>query len=95
MWAEEMFGDLKGNGFGRESPCLIHFLRLSRLTLAAVLLYVWLVAAGSRAIRNGQRPLVDRAGRRDLSIFLTGLRLVERCPTNTWPISAKFIPALG
>jgi len=30
-----------------ESTHLVHFLRLSRLTLAVVLLYVWLVAEGS------------------------------------------------
>jgi len=95
MWVEEMFGDLKSNGFDLESTHLIHFLRLSRLTLAVVLLYVWLIAAGSRAIKNGRRHLVDRAERRDLSIFQIGLRLVERCLTNTWPISAKFIPTFG
>lgn len=87
MWIEEMFGDMKGNGFDLESTHLIHFLRLSRLTLAVVLLYVWLIAEGSRIIKNGQRHLVDRADRRDLSIFQIGLRWVERCLTNAWPLS--------
>jgi hypothetical protein len=50
MWVEETFGDLKGNGFDLESTHLRHFLRLSRLTLAVVLLYVWLVSMGSQAI---------------------------------------------
>jgi len=95
MWVEEMFGDLKGNGFDLESTHLVHFLRLSRLTLAVVLLYVWLIAEGSWAIKKGQRHLVDRTDRRDLSIFQIGLRLVERCLTNAWPIPTKFIPTFG
>jgi len=95
MWIEEMFGDLKGNGFDLESTHLGHFLRLSRLTLAVVLLYVWLVSTGSRAVKNGQRRLVDRAERRDLSIFQIGLRLVERRLTNALPISIQMIPILG
>ena len=43
MWIEEMFGDFKKHGFDLESTMLRHFLRLSRLTLAVALLYVWLV----------------------------------------------------
>ena len=48
MWIEEVFGDLKSNGFDLEVVRLRHFLRLSRLTLAVALLYVWLVAFGSK-----------------------------------------------
>jgi hypothetical protein len=76
MWIEEMFGDMKGNGFDLESTHLRHFLRLSRLTLAVALLYVWLIAMGSKVIKDGQRRLVDRAERRDLSLFQIGLRSV-------------------
>ena len=82
MWIEEMFGDLKGNGFDLESTHLLHFARLSRLTLAVALLYVWLVSTGARTIKNGQRHWVDRKDRRDLSIFRIGLRWIERCLTN-------------
>jgi hypothetical protein len=59
MWIEETFGDLKGNGFDLESTHLRHILRLSRLTLAVVLLYVWLLAFGSHVIKSGQRHLLD------------------------------------
>jgi len=38
MWTEEMFGDLKGHGFDLESTHLQYISRLSRLTLAVVLL---------------------------------------------------------
>ena len=85
MWIEEMFGDMKDHGFDLESTMLRHFERLSRLTLAVSLLYVWLISIGTRTIRNGLRELVDRKDRRDLSIFQIGLRFIERCVTNVQP----------
>jgi hypothetical protein len=89
---EEMFGDLKGHGFDLESSHLRHFLRLSRLTLAVVLLYVWLIAFGSRVIKNGQRSLVDRVDRRDFSIFRIGWNMIERLLTNSQSFSVTFVP---
>jgi hypothetical protein len=85
MWIEEMFGDLKKNGFDLERTMLRHFDRLSRLTLAVALLYIWLISIGTRTIRDGLRVLVDRKDRRDLSIFQIGLRFIERCVTNALP----------
>lgn len=82
MWIEEMFGDMKKHGFDLELTMLRHFDRLSRLTLAVALLYVWLVSIGTRTIRDGLRNLVDRSDRRDLSIFQIGLRFIERCVVN-------------
>lgn len=90
MWIEEMFGDMKGHGFDLESTRLRHFLKLSRLTLAVVLLYLWLIAFGSQIIKSGQRRLVDRNDRRDLSIFQIGLRSLERRLTNQESISISF-----
>lgn len=86
MWIEEMFGDFKKHGFDLESMMLRHFMRLSRLTLAVVLLYIWLMSVGGRTVRNGLRQLVDRVDRRDLSIFQIGLRFVERKLTNALPL---------
>jgi hypothetical protein len=85
MWIEEMFGDFKKHGFDLESTMLHHFLRLSRLTLAVALLYVWLISVGGRTNRQGLRHLVDRSDRRDLSIFQIGLRIIERRLTNELP----------
>ena len=82
MWVEEMFGDFKKHGFDLERTMLRHFDRLSRLTLAVALLDVWLISIGTRIIRNGLRPLIDRTDRRDLSIFQIGLRFIQRCITN-------------
>lgn len=92
MWVEEMFGDLKGHGFHLADTHLQHVARLSRLTLAVVLLYLWLIATGTRVIRNGQRYWVDRRERRDLSIFQIGLRWVERRLTNACPVPIPLSP---
>jgi len=92
MWIEEMFGDFKQHGFDLESTHLRHVLRLSRLTLAVALLYVWLVSFGSQVIKKGQRPLVDRSDRRDLSIFRIGYNMVERYLTNCRPLSIRLVP---
>jgi hypothetical protein len=78
MWADEMHGDFKRHGFDLESTMLRDFLRLSRLTLAVALLYVWLISAGARTINQGLRHLVDRHDRRDLSSFQIGFRYVQR-----------------
>ena len=90
MWIEETFADLKRNGFDLESTHLRNFLRLSRLTLAVILLFVWLVAFGSRIIKSGKRALVDRNDRRDYSIFRIGRNMVERLLTNHLPIRISF-----
>jgi hypothetical protein len=81
-WIEEMFGDFKKHGFDFEKTRLCHFQRLSRLTLAVAILYVWLVSVGTKTIHSGDRHLVDRNERRDLCIFQIGLRFIERCRTN-------------
>jgi hypothetical protein len=92
MWIEEMFGDVKGHGFHLEDSHLRHWLRLSRLTLAVALLYVWLVALGSRVIKNSQRSLVDRVDRCDYSIFRIGFNMAERRLANAESFSITFVP---
>lgn len=91
MWIEEMFGDLKAHGFDLERTHLRHFMRLSRLTLAAALLYVWLVAFGSHVIKTGLRCQVDRVDRRDLSIFRIGYRMIENRLANERAFSISFV----
>jgi hypothetical protein len=75
-----------------ESSHLRHFLRLSPLTLAVVLLYLWLVGLGSNVIKNGLSSLVDRADRRDFSIFRIGYNMAERWLANVQPFSISFVP---
>jgi len=90
MWIEEMFGDMKGHGFDLESTHLRNFLRLSRLTLAVVLLYIWLLSFGSRVIKNGQRRLVDRNDRRDYSLFRIGWNMADRRLSNEEGLQISF-----
>jgi hypothetical protein len=92
MWLEEMFGDFKGHGFDLESTHLRNFQRLSRLTLLVVLLYLWLIARGSQAIKAGHRHLVDRRERRDLSVFRIGTSIIERYLVNQRRFSIRWIP---
>jgi hypothetical protein len=89
MWIEEMFGDMKRHGFDLESTMLRHADRLSRLTLAVSLLYVWMVSMGTRTIQDGLRHLVDRKDRRDLSIFQIGLRFIDRQLLNSLPFGVS------
>lgn len=94
MWIEEMHGDLKAHGFYLENSHLQSFTRLSRLTFAVVLLYLWIVLEGAKIIKIGQRHLVDRNDRRDLSVFQIGLRWLERRLTLSLPISfSTFSPS--
>jgi len=82
MWCEELHGDIKKHGFDLESTMLHDFLKLSRLTLAVAILYVWLISVGTTTIHAGFRHLVDRNERRDLCIFQIGLRFIQRRLTN-------------
>lgn len=94
MWIEEMFGDLKDNGFDLESTHLRSVFKLHRLTFAVVLLFLELVTSGSKIIKNGLRHLVDRADRRDLSIFRIGLYMRERHLANSHNLVLDFFPLL-
>lgn len=91
MWIEEMFGDWKRHGFDFQSTHVRHPERLSVLTLAIALLYIWLMFDGIKLVRSGKSSWVDRSDRRDLSIFQIGLRWIERCLTNSIPFSVSFL----
>lgn len=93
-WIEETFGDLKDNGFDLESSRLRSVMHLQRLTLAVMLLYLDMLATGSRAIKNGLRRLVDRTHRRDLSIFRIGFYIRDRYLANDLPFTIHLLPIL-
>ena len=95
MWVEELFGDLKGHGFDLEATHLQSLDRLSRLSLAAMIVYVWLIALGSRVIKRGLRYLVDRRDRRDKSLFRIGWDWIERCFALNDRIPLTFSPVFG
>jgi hypothetical protein len=98
MWVEELFGDLKGHGFDLEATHLQDLGRLTGLALAAMIVYVWLIALGSHVIKRGLRYLVDRRDRRDKSLFRIGWDWIERClaldnriPLTFRPVCRKVI----
>ena len=92
MWIEEMFGDWKRHGVDIETTHLCHEACLSRITFAVALWYLWLVTRGVQAIKAGQRHLVDRRSRRDLSVFRIGLYLINRCCARSNPFTIHLIP---
>jgi len=92
MWIEELFLDLKSHGFNLESSHLRSFRRLSRLTLAVALLYVWLVTEGSQALIQGRSALVDRTDRRDLSIFRICRELIDQALSWGEAFVVDFLP---
>jgi hypothetical protein len=92
MWIEEMFGDLKKHGFDLEASHLRHFLRLSRLTLAVCLLYLWIVALAEHVVTFGLTAEVDRSDRHDLSIFRLGWDFLERRLALHDPIPSVSVP---
>jgi hypothetical protein len=91
-WIEEMFGDWKGHGVDVEQTRLRNPNRLSRLILAVALLFTWLVSIGVHARQHHSSSWVDRSDRSDLSIFQTGLRLVDRAITNQLPVAVRLFP---
>ncbi len=64
------------------------------LKQAVVLLFLELVASGSKIIKNGLRRLVDCSDRRDLSIFRIGLYMRERHLANSKNFMLDFYPLL-
>lgn len=92
MWIEEMFGDMKSNGFDLEATHLRDTLKLNRLTLAVSLLYVRLVALGVELTKLGRAREVDRSDRRDLSFFRRGFDFLKRCLALNEPLLPGFFP---
>ena len=94
-WVENMFGDLKDNGFDFERSALRHFLRLSRLTLAVCLLYVWFLAFGTDLVKLDLHKEVDRADHRNLSLFRIAWDYLQRVLQWAIPFDVTFEPFFG
>jgi len=87
-----MFADFKGHGFDPESTHLRRFGKLSRLTLAVAMLYVWLVENGAEAIKRGRRRLIDRSDRREYSVFRLGCNMLDRCLAQAAEPVTRLLP---
>src|SRR5271165_4967970 len=93
MWIEEMFGDMKDNGFDFEATHLRAADRLNRLTLALCLLFVWFIALGVAITHLGLASLIDRADRRDLSFFRRGFDWLDRALALNDTLPPGFFPS--
>src|SRR5690606_41358360 len=76
----------------RRTSCSFSFFSIRRPPTSPLFPYTTLFRSGSSIIKRGLRFLVDRADRRDLSIFRIGRDMIERCLTNGKPISIRFLP---
>jgi len=90
-----MFGNLKDNGFDFERSAMRHFLHLSRLTLAVCLLYAWFLTFGTHLVHVGLHTGVDRADRRDLSLFRIAGDFLQRTLFLDLPFLVLFKPFFG
>jgi hypothetical protein len=81
MWADEMFRDLKSQGFHLEQTRLTHPERLDRLMLALALAYWWVLGRGIWVDRMQLRRPVDRCKHPKCSLFTLGLRWIHRLLT--------------
>jgi len=70
-------------------------LRLSRLTLAVALLYVWFIAFGADIVKQDLRSEVDRSNRRDLSLFRFAWDFLQRALLFDLPFYVSFSPFFG
>ena len=74
---ETFFSDQKSRGFHLHKSHLSDQERLSRLLMAACLAYIWIVYLGAVCAKDGWMTVIHRGDRCDLSLFQTGLRLLD------------------
>lgn len=89
-----MFGDMKKHGFNLEASQLRHFLRLSRLTMAVCLHYLWLVTLAEHVIIHRLTDDIDRTDHHDLRLFRLGWDFLKPRFVLSEPIPYNSIPNL-
>jgi hypothetical protein len=93
-WVDQMFRDLKGQGFHLDKTRLEDPKRLDRLMLVLALIYWWLLELGIWVDRMGLRRRVDRAKQPKCSLFMIGLRWFKRMlRLDTMP-NVRLVPVL-
>lgn len=94
MWVDEMFRDLKGQGFHLDQTRLADPKRLDRLMLVLALIYWWLMDLGIWVDRMGLRRRVDRAKKPKCSLFTIGLRWLKRMLRLMTIPDVRLVPVL-
>ena len=85
-----LFSDQKSRGFHLHKSHLSDPQRLSRLSIAACLAYIWIVYLGSVCRKEGFGRIIHRRHRSDLSLFQVGMRLLEHFLNEDLPIPVAF-----
>ena len=92
FWTEPLFRDDKSMGFQLQDSQLRDPDRMARLLLVIALAYLWLLYLGCMAVLAGHIPLIDRADRRDCSLFHYGWRWLRRLLRLDLYIPVRFCP---
>ncbi len=92
FWIEPMFRDDKSMGFNLQDSRLRDPDRMMRLLLVVCLSYLWIMFLGCMTVIFGFIPLIDRADRRDCSVFTYGLRWLRRLLKTDSYIPVRFCP---
>lgn len=92
MWVEEMYKDLKSQGFNLEKTHLAHPDRIERLLLVVFLTYLFCTAIGSWVVKNGLRRFFDTKNRRDKSYFRIGFDYIINRLVNELTVHVRFKP---
>lgn len=89
-WEELLFRDLKGMGWGWERSRVRDPERVARLLLVLLLATLWMLALGSRVIRNGWRTRLEPRTRRCFSRFQLGRHWLVRLRAREQPVPCYF-----
>jgi len=88
MHIEQSFRDDKSGSFDLEATKLTEPDRLNHLLLALAVATLWIYDIGEQVLRAGERPEIDPAFKRQLSVFQIGWRKLRRwitCQNSTLP----------
>lgn len=78
FWVETLFGNCKSRGFQLDRVLMTDPAHIDRLILAMAIATCLMLGLGTHLIVTDQRDQVDRADRRDLSLFQIGWRWFYR-----------------
>lgn len=89
MHIEQSFRDDKSGSFDLDATKLTEPDRLNHLLLAVAVAVLWIYDIGEQVLRAGDRPEIDPAHQRQLSVFQIGWRKLRRwisCQSSTLPV---------